>query len=129
MSITTWRRNPALHRSNQIVVRQPVIAHRAVVAFDVGILVLITRLYESNLDAALLCPSQREGTNVFRPVIAPDRLRCVVPFDDLFERPDDTFGWQREIDMDAQAFPVAIINHIEQADAASIGQLVMHEVH
>lgn len=62
-------------------------------------------------------------------VVAADRVRFATPFDNPVQRSDDAFGRQREIDLDSQAFPIEIIDDVEQADAASVGKLVMHEVH
>src|SRR5471032_1317546 len=81
------------------------------------------------MNAALLGPRQRDCADVFRPIVAADRLRLAAPFDDLVERSNNTLGRQRKIHVDDQAFTIEIIDHVEQADAATVAQLVVHEVH
>src|SRR5476651_118387 len=52
-----------------------------------------------------------------------------APFDDLVERSNNTLGRQLKIHVDDQAFAIEIIDHVEQADAATVAQLVVHKVH
>ena len=55
-------------------------------------------------------------------------LRVTAPFDDLVERSNNTLGRQRKIHVDDQAIAIEIIDHVEQANAATVAQLVVHEV-
>jgi hypothetical protein len=39
-----------------------------------------------------------------------------APFDDLVQATDDPFGGQREVNLDAQAFAVEVVQHIQQPE-------------
>ena len=108
---------------------QPIVAHRAVIALDISILLRLARLDEVDANAAFGGPGQRHGADVLRAVIAANDLGFATPFDDPVEGADDAFGRQGEIDLDAESLTVVVVDHIEQADATAIGQLVVHEVH
>ena len=108
---------------------QPVVAHRAVIAFDISILLRLSRLDEVDANAAFGGPGQRHGADVLRAVIAANDLGFATPFDDPVEAADDAFGRQGEIDLDAESLTIVVVDHIEQPDASAVGQLVMHEVH
>lgn len=109
-----------LDRIEQIV-RQPVISDSPVVALDIGILLRAARLNEFQLDDALTCPCHGDGADVLRAIVAAYGLGRTAPLDDLFQGPDDAFCRKREIHVDAQAFPVKVVDHIEQPDRAPVG--------
>jgi hypothetical protein len=109
--------------------RQPIIPNCPVVTLDISILLGLAGLDEIDADSLSGSLSQGHGANVFRTVVTADRIRFAAPFDNPVQRPDDTFRWQREVDFDSQAFPIEVIYDVEQADAASVGELIMHEVH
>ena len=111
------------------MVSQPIVAYGPVVTLDVSILLRLAWLDEIDADSAPGGSGQRHGANVLWAVVAADRIWFAPPFDDSVQRSDDTFGWQREIDLDSQALSIEIIDDVKQADAASVGKLVMHEVH
>jgi len=111
------------------MVSQPIVAHGPVVALHVSVLLRLTWLDEVDADSASGGPGQRHGADVLWAVVAADRVRFATPFDNPVQRSDDAFGWQREVDLDSQAFAVEVVDDVEQANAASVGELVMHEVH
>src|SRR5471032_891658 len=108
---------------------QPVVAHCPVVAFNVSVLLRLSWLNELNMDTSLFSPCQRHTADVFRPVVAADHQRLAAPLNDLIERTYDTLGRQREVHLDTQTFPVEIVDHVKQPNAAPVAQLVVHEVH
>ena len=74
--------------------RQPVVAHRAVIALNIGVLLRLSRLDIINADAALGRPGQRDGANAFRAVIAANDSGFATSFDDPVEGADDAFEGQ-----------------------------------
>jgi len=66
--------------------------------------------------------------DVLGTVIAANDQWLAAPFDNPVERSDHSLGRQREVDLDAESFAVVVVDHIEQTDAAAIGELVVHEV-
>lgn len=79
---------------------------RPVVALDMGVLLGLAGLDVSQGDALLLGPVHHRETDVFRAVVTFDRQGLSAPFDDLVQGADDSFGGQREVDLDAQSFTV-----------------------
>jgi len=49
--------------------------------------------------------------------------------EDLFQRPDHASRGQRQVDLDGQSFAIEVVEHVEQAEAATVAELVVHEVH
>ena len=76
------------------VMGQPIVAHRAVIALDISILLRLARLDEVDANAALGGPGQRHSADVLRAVIAANDLGFATPFDDSVEGADDAFGRQ-----------------------------------
>jgi hypothetical protein len=74
------------------VMGQPIVAHRAVIALDISILLWLARLDEVDANAALGGPGQGHSADVIRAVIAANSLGFATPFDDPVEEPDDPFG-------------------------------------
>ena len=72
-------------------------------------------------------PVQQCGADVFRPVIAADRLRLSTPDHDLRQYSDHSMRWRREVHLDAQRLAVEVIDYIESPDATPIFELVMQE--
>jgi hypothetical protein len=107
---------------------QSVVAYRAAIALDICILLRLSRLDKVDANAAFGGPGQRHGADVLRAVIAANDLGFATPFDDPVEGADDAFGRHGEIDLDAESLTVVVVDHVEQADARAIGQLVVHEV-
>ena len=73
---------------------QPVVAHRAVIALDISILLRLARLNEADAYAALGGPGQRHGADAFRAVIAANDSGFATSFDDPVEGADDAFEGQ-----------------------------------
>lgn len=108
---------------------QPIVTYRAVIALHIGVLLPLSRLDEINADATLCGPRQGHRADVLGTVIAANDQWLAAPFDNPVERSDHPLGRQREVDLDAESFAVVVVDHIEQTDAAAIGELVVHEVH
>src|SRR5690606_39231480 len=80
-------------------------------------------------DVALFRPVHYRAADVFRTVVTANGFRLAAPFDDLFQRADHALRRQREVDFDAEPLAVVVVNDVEQSEAASVSQLVVHEVH
>ena len=96
------------------MMRQPIVAYGPVVALDISVLLGLPGLDKINPDSVPGSPSERYGADIFRAVIASNGIGLSPPPDDLVERSNDTFRWQREIDFDPEPFAVAVINDVEQ---------------
>jgi hypothetical protein len=109
----------------KFILRQPFVAHCPVEAFDVGILLRLAGMDEVVLGAQLLDPSQQRADDVFRPIVASDRRRFATPFNDLVEAADHPQRRQREIHVNGQSLAVEVVDHVEQAHASPIAELVV----
>src|SRR5690606_13916169 len=69
------------------------------------------------------------SADVLRSVVTADHARLPTPLDDLLQRADHPGRRQRQVDLDAQAFAVKVIQYVEQPEAAAVAELVVHEVH
>jgi len=56
-------------------------------------------------------------------------LWLATPLDDLLQRTNHPCRGQRWVDVNPQPFAIEVIEDIEQPEAATIGLLVVHEVH
>ena len=102
---------------------------RPVVALDISVLLGPAGLDVGQGDALLLSPGHQRRTDIFGAIVDHDRQRLAAPFDDLVEGPDDPLGWQSEIDLDARAFAVEVVQHIQKPELSPVGQAISHEVH
>lgn len=102
---------------------------RPVVALDAGVLLWLAGLDVGQGNALLLGPCHQRGTDVFGAVVDPDRQGLAAPFDDLVQGPDHPFGGQREIDLDAQALAVEVVQHVQQPELPPVGEAIGHDVH
>ena len=97
---------------------QPVVPHRAVVAFNIGVLLRIAGLDIIKPDDLAAPPSFSSVPLMYS---GPLSLRMAswfaAPFDDLIQRPHDPLCRQRKINFDRQRFPVEVIDHVEQTDS------------
>ncbi len=82
---------------------------RSVVALDIGVLLGLTGLNVLDRDAPFLGPDQQLATDVFRAVVDPYGVGLSTPFDDPVKAPDHALSGQREVDLDAQPFPVEVV--------------------
>ena len=80
-------------------------------------------------DSLLLSPRQQRAADVLRAVIATDRPWLATPIDDLLQRPDYPSAGQRQVDLDPQSFAAEVVQDVEQPEAMSVAELVVHEVH
>ena len=108
---------------------QPFTPHSAVVALDVGVLLRLARLDVLDGNPMFLGLFHQLFTDVFRAVVYPDRAGLSAPFDDPIKAPDDPFSGQGEVDLDAQALTVEVVQHIQQPKRAAITEAICHEVH
>ena len=99
---------------------QPVVAHGAIVALDVRILLRVAGLDKGQCNALLLSPGSQRSTDVFRSIVTADLDGLSSPFNDLIQSPYDALRRQRQVYFNAKTFPVVIVNHIEQPVAATI---------
>jgi len=102
---------------------------RPIVALDICVLLRFSGLNMGQNDALVLGPFHKGAADVFRTVVDPDRLWCATPFDDPVQGPDNPLGGQREVDLDAQAFTVEVVQNVQQAELATVSQTICHEVH
>src|SRR5690606_6818448 len=112
-----------------VILGEPLVAYRSIESLDVGVLLRLTWLDIFKLDIPLGSPSDDGRTQVFRAVITAYCQRFSAPANDLLERADHAFRRQREVDLNAQGLAVEVIDHVQNSDTASVGKLIMHEVH
>ena len=111
------------------VLVEPVISDSPVVAFNIGNLLWFSALDKLQTDTACLCPGCQQFTDIFGSVVAPNIARNATPLNDLIQCPDHTGREQGKIDLDAQPFPVEIVNHIESPEAEPVPKLIVQEIH
>lgn len=68
---------------------QPVVAHGAVVAFHISVLLRLARLNVVEAYSVLPGPSLQTMADILRAVVAPDGLRLAAPLHNLLQDPDD----------------------------------------
>ena len=73
------------------VLIEPVISDCSVIAFNTGILLKITRLDKHQGNAVFLGPRRQGMVDIFRAIIAANRLGFVAPFNHLVKRSDDPY--------------------------------------
>jgi hypothetical protein len=105
------------------------VANGSVVAFDVGILLRISRLDVEESNAQLLGPLLQHADDVFGTGIAPDRDGLTAPFDGPLQTANYTRGRQRYVDLSRRSLPIETIQHVQHPEAAPVGRLVVHEIH
>ena len=67
---------------------EPVIADRAVVAFDISVLLRVAGLDVIKPDASAIRPGDKIPADVLQAVVAANNLRFAAPLDDLIQRPN-----------------------------------------
>jgi len=110
------------------VLVEPFMPNRAVVALDVGVLLWLSGLDALDSISLFLIPYQQLATDVLRSVVDLYGAWLAAPLDDPIEASGDAFGGQREVDLNAQAFPVEVVQHVQQPERTTITQSVGHEV-
>lgn len=51
-----------------------------------------------------------------------------MPFDDLVQRADHPLGREREVDLNAQAFVVEVVQHVQKPELAAVGETVTQPI-
>lgn len=64
---------------------QPIVTHRAVVAFDIGILLGFAGLDKRQHNALVFRPVRQLAADVFRAVVTANRARFTPPLNDLLQ--------------------------------------------
>lgn len=67
-------------------------------------------------------------TDVFRAIVAADHARLAAPLDNLIQYADHPHRRQRKVNFNPETFPVEVVQHVEQPEAATIDQRIVHEV-
>ena len=80
-------------------------------------------------DALLFGPTQQGLTDVFGAVVHADGLWLATPLDDVVQAADDPLGRQGEVDLDAQAVAVEVIEHVQKPERAAVLKPISHEIH
>jgi hypothetical protein len=101
----------------------------SIIAFDICILLWLSRLDRLDRDVAALGPFQKHAPDVFRAVVDPNACRLATPFEDLIQAPDNTLCWEREVDIDCQAFAIEVIENVEKPESSPIAKPVSHKIH
>ena len=71
------------------VLIQPFMPNRSIIAFDIRILLWLSRLDMLDRDFVLFSPLQQLAAHVFRSVINPNAFWSSPPLDDPVQAPDD----------------------------------------
>ncbi len=100
-----------------------------IIAFDISILLRLSRLDVAQGDVAFLCPFHQLAADVFGPVVDPYCHRLTAPFDDLVQAANDALGRKREIYLDAQPLAVEVVQNVQQVQLPTILKTIRHEVH
>ena len=112
--------------------RRQFVADGSIESFHIRILLWISGLNVFDADAAFVDPVLQCCTDVLQAVVAPSNawaIQASTPGNDLVPATDHPFGRRREIDVDAQRFPIEVIDDAEQPNASAVAQLVIHEIH
>jgi len=96
-----------------VVLREPFEAHRPVESLHIGILLRLARLDIVQPDLPLVCPALHQAAEDLWTVVAANGRGLASPLDDLLQGTDHAFRRQRAIDLDAQGFPIEVVDHIE----------------
>jgi hypothetical protein len=75
-----------------------------------------------------LGPFHQFFADVFGAVVDPYGAGLAAPFDDAVEAPYDALGWQREVDLDPQAFSIEVVQHVQQPECPAIPEPIRHEI-
>ena len=70
---------------------RPFVSHRAIVSFDIGVLLGLSGLDIFDGDATPASPFHQHTTDIFRAVVHADHLWLAAPFYDLFFAAHDTY--------------------------------------
>ena len=101
----------------------------AVVALDVGVLLGLPGLDVLDGDLPFFGPFHQLATDVFGAVVDPYGAGFPSPLDDPVQAANDPFGGQGKVHLNAQPFPVEVVEHVQQPELAAIAEAISHEVH
>ncbi len=107
---------------------EPFVTNRSVPTFNVSVLRRLSRLDKQHSDTTILSPSLELTADHFAAIVTANGLWLASPFDDLIQSARDTHRWQAQIDFDAEALPIVVIEHVERAERTTIGKAIVHEV-
>lgn len=97
-------------------------------SFDESVLHRAAGADEFEFDLVPLGPIGHCDRGELRSVVEPQTLRQSSHLGDAVEHTDDTAASQVEIDLDREALPPMIVDHVERAEPASVAQRIRHEV-
>jgi|GEM_PF-2308525 len=98
-------------------------------ATDVGVLLGLSGLDMLDGNSMFFSPFLQRFTDVFRAIVDPYGAGLTPPFNDPIKAPDHPLGWQREVDLDPQAFPIEVVQHVQQPECPAIPKPIRHEIH
>lgn len=107
---------------------QALVPQPPVEAFDKAVLHRLSRCDVVPLDVTILLPLQQRIGGEFGAVVADHQQGIATAFCDGIKLPGNTMTRDRVVDDGRQAFPAEVVNHAQDAEAASIDQSVGHEV-
>ena len=105
------------------------VAELAIETFDVGILHGLAWPNERQGDSCLIGPGIQRPAGKLRLVVHGDGSRQATHFCQPFKHVGNPQSRQRRINLDGQAFASVVIDNIQAAEPATIGQTVGDKVH
>ncbi len=108
---------------------QALIAEATVEALDVGVLDRFAWTDEVQRNAARVRPRIKRLARELGAVVADDRPRRSALGDELAQDASDTEARDRCVDFDRDAFAREIVDDVERAEDATVGELIGDEVH
>src|SRR3546814_14893802 len=101
---------------------QPGVAHGAVVALHVGVLLRLARLDVLDPDVLSFRQVQKRAAEVRGAVVAADHARRAAPCNDLLQGPEHTGRGQGKGDLEAQARGGEVAQDGEQPEGTPTGE-------
>ncbi len=87
------------------------------------------KISSASHDAPLLRRGLQCSADVLRADIDPNASGLAAPLDDAVERARHPQCRQRNINLDGEAFPIEVIEHVQRPEGTPVAELVRHEVH
>ena len=107
---------------------QPFVFTPSIESFNICVLGRLAWLNLEQYSLVSDAPVDHGLHNSFRAIVAAHCSRTFSPSVYTIIRLHDSFTRQRKIDLNAKAFSVLIIEHIERPEFSNINQAVAHEV-
>src|SRR4029450_8688589 len=111
------------------VLVQAFVAKLPVEAFNKGVLDRLARSDEAQLHAADVGPGVEGAAAEFRAVVHHQNLGQPDRFGETLEDADDAQARQRSIDFDGDTFAREVVDDVQGAETAPIGERIDHEIH